>query len=282
MTDYMIKLKSGAANYKRIKPYLLGADHNDGHFKYTSEGYEDLVVENLGYGDTWGNPIYSITHCYEQNGDLMSDPDMMISVNDRLGWVMPLSFQNDSIGLYQQVFTADGKRYILDGARDIGFLRELGISDANGRIHDKKQAKFRQINRFLEIVRDVEDKLPTDRPAVIYDLCCGKSYLTFAVYYYFTVIKKREVHMWGVDLKQDVIDYFNYVSPRFDAISTAVNENPEAFEQEFIDGMISIAEGMIAYRDTLSSDVELTEEETLDMLEQLQLVDEWVTALEEG
>lgn len=82
--------------------------------------------------------------------------------------------------------------------------------------------------------------------------------------------------------KQDVIDYFNYVSPRFDAISTAVNENPEAFEQEFIDGMISIAEGMIAYRDTLSSDVELTEEETLDMLEQLQLVDEWVTALEEG
>ena len=109
MTDYMIKLKSGAANYRRIKPYLLGADHNDGHFKYTSEGYEDFVVENLGYGDTWGNPIYSITHYYEQNGDLMSDPDMMISVNDRLGWVMPLSFQNDGMGLYQQVFTADGR-----------------------------------------------------------------------------------------------------------------------------------------------------------------------------
>lgn len=110
--------------------------------------------------------------------------------------------------------TADGKRYILDGARDIGFLRELGISDANGRIHDKKQAKFRQINRFLEIVRDVEDKLPTDRPAVIYDLCCGKSYLTFAVYYYFTVIKKREVRMWGVDLKQDVIDYCSGAAAR--------------------------------------------------------------------
>lgn len=106
------------------------------------------------------------------------------------------------------------KRYILDGARDIGFLRELGISDANGRIHDKKQAKFRQINRFLEIVRDVEDKLPSDRPAVIYDLCCGKSYLTFAVYYYFTVLRGRDVRMYGVDLKADVIEYCNAASER--------------------------------------------------------------------
>ncbi|MBQ8551549.1 MAG: SAM-dependent methyltransferase [Clostridia bacterium] len=125
--------------------------------------------------------------------------------------------------------TDGSKRYILDGARDIGFLRELGISDAGGRIHDKKQAKFRQINRFLEIVRDVEDKLPSDRPAVIYDLCCGKSYLTFAVYYYFTVIKKRPVTMYGVDLKKDVIEYCNAAAQRqhFDSlrfVSGNINE----------------------------------------------------------
>lgn len=109
---------------------------------------------------------------------------------------------------------SDGKRYIIDSTRDIGFLRELGLADANGRIHDKKQAKFRQINRFLEIVRDVEYKLPCDRPTVIYDLCCGKSYLTFAVYYYFTAIKKRDVRMYGVDLKADVIDYCNDAAKR--------------------------------------------------------------------
>lgn len=107
-----------------------------------------------------------------------------------------------------------GKKYIIDASRDVGFLRELGLSDKDGRIHDKKQAKFRQINRFLEIVRDIEEKLPTDRPTVIYDLCCGKSYLTFAVYYYFTEIKKREVRMYGVDLKADVIEYCNAVSER--------------------------------------------------------------------
>ncbi len=110
--------------------------------------------------------------------------------------------------------SSDGKKYILDTSRDIGFLRELGISDSNGRIHDKKQAKFRQINRFLEIIRDVEAQLPSDRPAVIYDLCCGKSYLTFAVYYYFTAIKKREVRMYGVDLKEDVIEYCNAAAKR--------------------------------------------------------------------
>ncbi|MBQ2765616.1 MAG: SAM-dependent methyltransferase [Clostridia bacterium] len=108
----------------------------------------------------------------------------------------------------------DGKNYILSSTRDIGFLRELGISDESGRIHDKKQAKFRQINRFLEIVRDVESALPCDRPAVIYDLCCGKSYLTFAVYYYFTVLCGRAVRMYGVDLKADVIEYCNAAAKR--------------------------------------------------------------------
>ena len=110
--------------------------------------------------------------------------------------------------------TADSKKYIIDASRDIGFLYELGLCDKEGRIHDKKQAKFRQINRFLEIVRDVEDKLPVDRPAVIYDLCCGKSYLTFAVYYYFTAVKKQPVRMYGVDLKADVIEYCNKAAKR--------------------------------------------------------------------
>ena len=106
------------------------------------------------------------------------------------------------------------KHYIIDPSRDVGFLLEPGLADKNGHIHDKKQAKFRQINRFLEIVRDVEDALPSDRPAVIYDLCCGKSYLTFAVYYYFTVLRGRAVHMYGVDLKRDVIDYCNEAAKR--------------------------------------------------------------------
>ena len=96
------------------------------------------------------------------------------------------------------------KRHILSG--DEPFLKLLGVSDNNGRVYDKKQAKFRQINRFLEIIRDIEDKLPDDKIRIC-DLCCGKSYLSFAVYHYFSVIKKLEVSMTGVDLKPDVIEY---------------------------------------------------------------------------
>ena len=98
------------------------------------------------------------------------------------------------------------KQYILDGSEP--FLYELGVADANGRVYDKKQSKFRQINRFLEIIRDAEDKLPSDEIRIC-DLCCGKSYLSFAAYHYFANVRKMKVSMSGVDLKPDVVEHCN-------------------------------------------------------------------------
>lgn len=103
------------------------------------------------------------------------------------------------------------KRYILDGSEP--FLALLGVADKNGRVFDKKQSKFRQINRFLELVRDVEDKLPKGDIRIC-DLCCGKSYLSFAVYHYFSVIKGFKVSMTGIDLKPDVIEYCSDVAAK--------------------------------------------------------------------
>lgn len=102
------------------------------------------------------------------------------------------------------------KRYFLDtandkGARDMLYL--LGVCDAGGRIFDKKRPKFRQINRFLEFVDDIYPRFPKDGTLTVYDLCCGKSYLTFAVYYFLTAVKGRNVNMYGIDLKPDVIAY---------------------------------------------------------------------------
>lgn len=102
------------------------------------------------------------------------------------------------------------KNRILTGSEP--FLIHLGVSDERGRVHDKKQAKFRQINRFLELIRDVEAQLPAEGTLNICDLCCGKSYLSFAVYHYFSVIKKRSVRMVGVDMKADVMDDCNKVA----------------------------------------------------------------------
>ena len=105
------------------------------------------------------------------------------------------------------------KTYILDGSEP--FLRALGVSDENGRVYDRRQAKFRQINRFLEHIRDVESKLPNNEIRIC-DLCCGKSYLSFAVYHYFANVKKMKVSMTGIDLKSDVIAYCSRIAKELD------------------------------------------------------------------
>ena len=101
------------------------------------------------------------------------------------------------------------KKHILSGNEP--FLRLLGVSDEKGRVYDKKQSKFKQINRFLEIIRDCEDRLPTDSIRIC-DLCCGKSYLSFAAYHYFAVVKQMKVSMTGVDLKPDVVEHCSGVA----------------------------------------------------------------------
>ena len=97
------------------------------------------------------------------------------------------------------------KNYILSGNEE--FLILLGVSDKGGRVHDKRQGKFRQINRFLEHISDVYSRLPESGALTVYDLCCGKSYLSFAAYYYLSKVKGREVNMLSIDLKRDVIEY---------------------------------------------------------------------------
>lgn len=104
-----------------------------------------------------------------------------------------------------EIYGEKEKNYILDGSED--FLIHLGISDKSGRVHDKKQAKFRQINRFLEHVGDMMKHLPKDGVLRVADLCCGKSYLSFAVCYYLTRVLHREIIIDCVDLKESVMDF---------------------------------------------------------------------------
>lgn len=104
------------------------------------------------------------------------------------------------------------KNYILSGNEP--FLKLLDVSDESGRVRDKKQSKFRQINRFLELIRDCLSHLPQEGTLRICDLCCGKSYLSFAAYHYFTEVLGRDVRMTGVDLKPDVVAYCNEVAKK--------------------------------------------------------------------
>lgn len=107
------------------------------------------------------------------------------------------------------------KKYILEEGRTVDFLVGLGVQTPDGRIVKAKYDKFRQINRYLEFIEDILKKLPQDRPVRIIDFGCGKSYLTFAMYYYLHVLQKYEVRVTGLDLKEDVIDFCNALAEKY-------------------------------------------------------------------
>lgn len=97
------------------------------------------------------------------------------------------------------------KRYLLEEGRPVPFLVDLGVMTPEGKIVHARYDKFRQINRFLEFVEDILPALPKDRELTILDFGCGKSYLTFAIYYYLRECQGLDVRIIGLDLKEDVI-----------------------------------------------------------------------------
>jgi len=101
------------------------------------------------------------------------------------------------------------KEYILPKDKPVPFLVDLGVQTAEGRVIAGKYDKFRQINRFLEFIRDILPSLPKDRQISILDFGCGKSYLTFAMYYYLKIMNGLDVNIIGLDLKEDVIEKCN-------------------------------------------------------------------------
>ena len=108
------------------------------------------------------------------------------------------------------------KKYVIPDGEPVDFLVRLGVMSDEGLVHAKYYNKFRQINRFLEIARDVLDYLPADRTIRIIDFGCGKAYLTFGLYYYLKKQLGRNVEILGLDLKEDVIRFCNKVAKDLD------------------------------------------------------------------
>lgn len=97
------------------------------------------------------------------------------------------------------------KHYILEEGIPVPFLQDLGVMTEEGKIVRTKTDKFRQINRFLEFVEDILPRLDKGRELTILDFGCGKSYLTFAMYYYLHDLKGYDIRIIGLDLKSEVI-----------------------------------------------------------------------------
>lgn len=107
------------------------------------------------------------------------------------------------------------KKYILEEGRAVPFLVDLGVMTKDGKIVNSRYDKFRQINRFLEFIEDILPKLDRSRESVILDFGCGKSYLTFAMYYYLKELRGYPVRIIGLDLKQDVIEKCSHLAVKY-------------------------------------------------------------------
>ena len=108
------------------------------------------------------------------------------------------------------------KSYLLDRSRVVPPLVDMGVMTPDGSVKANANDKFRQINRFLEFIDELLPSGADDgAPLNIIDFGCGKSYLTFIVYYYFTVVKSRPVTMTGIDLKPDVIEYCRGLAEKY-------------------------------------------------------------------
>ena len=101
------------------------------------------------------------------------------------------------------------KQYIINENEPCDFLSNLGVMNEEGRVYAKKYDKFKQINKFLEIVDDSLTGKDVQDDFMIIDFGCGKAYLTFALYYYFYHIRKIKVKIVGLDLKEEVIGFCN-------------------------------------------------------------------------
>ena len=107
------------------------------------------------------------------------------------------------------------KQYIIKEGTAVPFMIDLGVMTESGKIIRTRYDKYRQINRFLEFIEDILPELPTDRTVHIIDFGCGKSYLTFAMYYYLKVLKHYDIRITGLDLKQKVIEDCQVLADRY-------------------------------------------------------------------
>ncbi|CAI6080367.1 hypothetical protein COHCIP112018_02962 [Cohnella sp. JJ-181] len=134
------------------------------------------------------------------------------------------------------------KSYILPEGEPVPFLEALGVMTAEGRVLKAKYDKYRQINRFLEMVADVVPHLPTGKELTIVDFGCGKSYLTFALYHLLAIRERLPVRIIGLDLKADVIADCAKLADRlgWDRLRFAVGDIADYADADRVDMVVTL------------------------------------------
>ena len=197
-------------DYKKIKIKIENSEGKTGYYAemftekqvfhkhLTGVELEAFIKEHAGT---------TFRNCVER-----TDTEEITILGNKKGKITRISKKIDTPASVQ---AATEKNYIIKEGVPVPFLVVLGVMTAEGKVVASRYSKFRQINRFLEFVDDVLPYVVNEgQPVRVADFGCGKSYLTFAVHYFLTEIKKLPCQIEGLDLKKDVIDFCNQTAQK--------------------------------------------------------------------
>ena len=203
--------------------------------------YTDTQVfhKNLNYNDVVNTFKTEILDNYK-NGQIFTTTNDYSLFSNRLKEVSIKKLNPSKVKITQT--NNRQKNYILPEDTFIPFLYELGIVSIEGKMHNSKYSKFKQVNRYLEFIDDIIDNFDKTKTINIVDFGCGKSYLTFATHYYFKEIKKLDVNIIGLDLKKDVINDCNKIVSKYnlEGIKFLTGDIKDYISENKVDMVISL------------------------------------------
>ena len=180
---------------------------------------KQVFHQNLSFDDAVFYCTTQSTEYFKQTQLITATESVMILVSKKgKVTIKTQKISNESNKTMPQNISLDhnrSKQYILKEGIPVPFLIDLGVMNADGSIVRQRYDKFKQINRFLEFIQDILPKLPREKELTIIDFGCGKSYLTFAMYYYLKELYNYSIRIIGLDLKDDVINHCNQLSKRY-------------------------------------------------------------------
>ncbi len=195
----------------KVRPVQLNSD-----VSYQSSEYIGTKVFHTNYNDDEIKIKVSewIKNDFKQAQFMMTDADAQV-LSSKKG-KLTIKYRKLTEQRKQKNLSHNrSKSYILKEGECVDFLVDLGVMTKDGKVVKAKYDKYRQINRFLEFIEDIIPQLDKSSEQTIIDFGCGKSYLTFAMYYYLKVLKGYDIRIVGLDLKEDVIEKCNLLSKKY-------------------------------------------------------------------
>lgn len=174
------------------------------HKNLSNEELKTFLQENIGV---------NFKHVYIETND-----KKFTFLTNKKGKITLLENRNNKNPVVQEKNSSNNskiKNYIIQEGKPVPFLVHLGVMNKDGKVLAQKYDKFKQINRFLEYIKDILPEINNGQTLKIIDFGCGKSYLTFAVYHFINEIEKIPVEIIGLDLKDDVITMCNLLAKEF-------------------------------------------------------------------